>query len=788
MFFKVRNLRVAEVEAIEKPWEWDTSGVDFDVPKEVYRSTRYYDATAEHCLVSLVEGLTPTLRVSSKRSDTQNPAYRVHGIFADFDGVFDAQSTIETLRRDPPSPYQPTWYVVTQSKKLRLVWLFETPVRVTGSDHANRLLADIALRISSYKWGSDYDKKASESCTTYFDIGREWHRFSESVIPTSVLHLWDYEVFSKIRESYSSVTTFVPLDVVQQEIRERWPGRFTGTVKEGEHCCRFWDPDSDNDRGCIFVKDGVRVFVPHDKPFMSWRDIFGAAFVDKFVSSKVSPVVQQMWYNSCKGQFWRWSESSCSYVPRNETTIRRDLVIEAGLRSEKRKGEGFSEVDQALHDITTRREVAWVAPVLFHPHGPMRLTNSERTLVLNTSLVRVTSPCEESWTDDWRWSNPAVRDKMPFIHGLISTLFEPVHQKAVARIQRGFPADDLPDEESIMQLKMFLSWLSYFYRTSAVLKPAQGQCLVLAGPSGVGKSFLMKNVIGPLMGGYSDADDYFVNAVKYTGDIVRYPVLGIDDKTRDLEKGDRAGFTTRLKSVVATGTLRYEEKFQNAVETLPWLGRVIITCNMDSRSLSVLPDLEQSNADKIMMLRLGGTHYCFNASRDANNAAVMRELPYFARFLLNHPVDERIADVRMGVKAYQHPDMVQAASENGYTQVIIDALNAVVDATTAADIAAGELRQGQDPDEECPAIRGNARVIFDLIRSVSESAAREIRGARNLALGLETLLRGGYRITRRRVRATTEWIIPYDFGGRPAESRYAIDDGEEASYGTVQQL
>lgn len=763
MFYFIKNLRSADVSEIEKPWEWDSSGVDFDLPKDDYRAKYHSNASADHCLVSLVEGVVPSVRVSTSK-DLGNAPYRIHGFFADYDGIFDEGSMIPKLRNDPPSPYRPAWWVLTPSRKLRLVWIFSRAVTVTSAEHANALLAEVALRVKASKWGSDYDRKASETCTTYFDIGRKWGVFSNDRLSEDVIHLWDFGVFSKLCQTHATSVSSIPLEAVQKEVDARWPGRFRGTMREGERCCRFWDPDSDNPNGCVVMKDGVRVFVPHDKPFMSWRDILGSAFVDTYASEKISPVVQLAWWETNKKQFWRWSPTARAYVPRNETTLRRDLTIEGGLRSTKKRGEETSEVDRALHDITTRREIAWAAPMLFFPHGPIRLDNGEHTPVLNTSLVRVTAP-SEPWTDEWRWDSQDVRGRFPFIHGLVSTLFASSSQAAATRIRTGFKTIESPDDS--IQLRIFLSWLSHFYRTSALLSPSQGQCLVLAGPPGIGKSFLVRQVIGPLMGGYNDADDYFIGNSKFTGDIVRYPVLGIDDKICDLDRNARAGFVTRLKSVIATGVMRYEEKFQSSVQALPWLGRVIIMCNIDSRSLSVLPDLEQSNADKITMLRIGSAHYEFFGSAPENRAVVARELPYFARYLMEARVDEPLRDVRFGVRAYQHPEMVQAASENGYTRVVVEALNSVIDSLRAGD---GSVESRSEPEE----LRGSARSLFDTICSVSPSAAREIGGARFLSQQLDQLARGGYRIVKVRSRGTFEWHIPYDFdkdalSGRPED-------------------
>ena len=111
--------------------------------------------------------------------------------------------------------------------------------------------------------------------------------------------------------------------------------------------------------------------------------------------------------------------------------------------------------------------------------------------------------------------------------------------------------------------------------------------------------------------------------------------------------------------------------------------------------------------------------------------------------------------------------MVQAASENGYTRVVVEALNSVIDSLRAGD---GSVESHSEPEE----LRGSARSLFDTICSVSPSAAREIGGARFLSQQLDQLARGGYRVVKVRSRGTFEWRIPYDFdkdalSGRPED-------------------
>lgn len=773
-YFCVKNCVCPDV-VVMNPWDFDVSKVVFDLDEDPQRSKaeykrRYFkDPKAEHCLFSMVKGVIPGVIVTSG-SKGDNPAAEVYGFVGDYDATVGT-NVIETLMANPPGQYLPTRWSLTQGNNFRLIWEFEEPIRVDGSEHAAKFLEEVGKRISAVKWGAVFDKEACCNCAQHFDVGRKWGEFSPNRIPKDLLMLWDFEVYRKLY-ARTKTTYEIPMEAVIEEAKKQFPGRIDFTFSEGARCYRFWDQQSDNRDGCVITRDGVRVFVPHDKPFMSWADILGMKFVDRYSASKVSPVVQAVWYNNCGGEFVRWKDNEKRYVTRDATTMRRDLTAEAGLHQDKKKGDLLSEVDVALHDITTRREVDYAAPIIFFPHGPRTIDGG--TKILNTSVVRVLAPTPDIYIpneDDWVWSNPLAYAKFPFIHGLISTLFELDPARAAARLANGFESDPMREEENI-QLQVFLSWLSSFYVSSGNLTPTQGQCLVVAGPSGIGKSFLFTHVVGPLMGGFADADSYYVNGDKFTGTLINTPIHLIDDKICDLDMKSRTGFTTRLKVVVATARLRYEEKYRNAVPSVPWLGRVVIACNMDARSLSILPDLEQSNADKITMLRFGQTKFAFR-SQPENREIVKAELPYFARFLFQYKRDPRLFDRRMGVKAFQHPDMRVAAAENGYTNVVIDALRQTVDSLCSEDVKAGKVKSGA----EFVGLKGSARYLYDRIADVSQSAARDIGGARQLASQLAQMEQRGYKIVRTKARGSWFYEIPYDFD--EVKQSNSVRDAEE---------
>lgn len=761
MYFCIDNCVSPDVREF-RPWDFDVSNVNFDLDpdpatsKDLYKKLYFKNPKARHCLFSLARGVVPDLVVTSG-SKAENPCAELHGFVGDYDSTV-GENVIESLQRAPKGPYLPTRWSETQGRNFRLVWEFDEPVRVVSSEHANRLLEEIANRIKAAAWGSMFDRKACTNCAQHFDVGRRWGVFSTERLPSQLLRLWDYEVFNKYRKTVKTSYN-VPLDDAAEECRSQFPGRITFPFIAGGRCNRFWDPQSDNMDGCVICEEGIRVFVPHDKPFMSWADILGMKFVDKYASAKIADVVTRTWFNNSNGTFVRWKEEERKYVSRDVTTMRRDLTIEGGLNAGKKKGELVSEVDTALHDITARREVEYAAPILFFPHGPMK-HGSDGTMILNTSTVRVTPPTKDDFIgedEELTWDDPRCHERFPFIHGVVSTMFELDPATAMRRIEEGF-SEPVPETR---QLQVFLSWLSAFYEGAARLHPTQGQCLVCAGPTGIGKSLLFQKVVGPLMGGCNaSCEDYYVAGSKFTDGLLNAPIHLLDDVIADLDYKTRAAFTTRLKVVVATAKLRYEAKFKNAVPDVPWLGRPVILCNMDPRSLQILPGLEQSTADKITMLKLGPVKFPFFGGKDRmkNVQLMAQELPFFAKFILHYRRPAELFDRRMGVKAYQHPDMKAAAAGNDYTTAMVDALHILVDST--ADSVSGRIKAGTGGVK---AFRGNARQLFDLLESASPSAARDIGGARPLSQQLIRMSEQGYKIEKRRYRGSWEFTIYADF-------------------------
>jgi hypothetical protein len=771
-FFSLPNLATDAVTVVEKPWEIKVPDEVLDLPKEEYKK-RWFNPETRHHLLLLAQGMNEAFCVSAG-----NQASVLYGFMADYDGVF-TPDIVEATMRKPPSRWKPAWWCLSQSRCLHLVWLFERPVVVTGNAHANALIHMVATKLKAVRWGVGYDVEC-ETVTQVMDIGREWHVYKEgSVIPSSDLVAWDMTLFEKsVRDIVSDVVD-IPMEAVAAEVaRRQWPHEPPRDFREGVRCLRFWDPAADNATAAQVTKAGVRVYTPHDNGFVSWKSLLGQEFCEEYTSKSLAPFYEDTTYNAKKDTYYRFFRDDVPphYEPRTEKVLRRDLIQEARLAVKPAKGETLSELDNALYNITRRNSVEWVAPIIYRPTGRISLKGVGR--VLNTSLVHVHKPAErlasvtaedvaahpdapQEYVADpslCEWDNPFAVANFPHIHRFLTTLFIPTERirmgweaRGYSFVQNGGTFAPLKSR----QLVRLVSWMSHFYRHAARMssEPSRGQALILAGKTGRGKSFFARQILGRLMGGFKDAEDFYLRAGRFNSDIIQYPVHLIDDQLGSRTHKVRLAFTESLKTVVANASLRYEQKFGSAVESVPWAGRVVILCNEDPQSLSVLPDLDMSTRDKFMMLMLGDAQYPFGADEE-NQQWLARELPYFARFLLGWRIPADMRDVRFGVAAEQHPDMVQASAENGLTQVLVEVLETVIEAK------AGERDEQDRSDADGYVIEGNAVKIFRWIAEHDASLARELIDSRVLNQTLMTLYRnGGYNIVLD--SENRRWRIPY---------------------------
>lgn len=784
-FFCRPNLATNEVTVLTDPWNVKVPQEVLDLKKEEYKK-RWGNPETKHWLLLMAEGQCASAAVS-----VGNQAAVLYGFMADYDGLL-TDDMIGELHKRPPTRYKPRYWCRSHSNNLHLIWFFERPIAVTGNIHASELIKYIARKIKAVRWGIGYDSSC-ENVTQLLDIGREWNVFQEGAsIPYEELVMWDAAVFKNVYHQTAQSIVEIPLDKVIEEINKRtWPLQPPSDLREGVRCQRFWDPAADNATAAQMTKDGFRVYTPHDGGFKSWTSLLGADFCEEYTAKAYAPFLANTFYCHAKDEYWRFFDRDIPkhFERRTEKVLRRDIKQELGISDKIPRGSNseLSPVEQLLYDISRKNAVDTVAPIIYRRGGRGRIHGLGT--VLNTSLVTVTAPaervnivtpedlastpCRSEYKENplvCRWDNPFAVAKFPHIHRLLTAFFMDSQRRYDSWALEEYPLYDehgqtVPQLNDI-QLCYFLSWLSHFYRNAGRMceNPGRGQILILAGPAGVGKSFIGRYLLGELMGGVTDAEKFYLEGSRFNSSIVSSPVHLIDDKLGSRSPRTRLQFTEALKIVSANAVLRYEAKFGSALESVPWAGRVVVLANEDAQSLSVLPDLDMSTRDKFMMLKAGGAKFHWGSDAE-NQYWLAQELPYFARFLLSWEIPSDMRDGRFGVRAIQHADMEKASAENGLTQVTIEVLEACLESST----------KGRDPgledDQRGWAIEGNTIQIFNWVQEINPSLSRELVDSHTFAMNLKTLYNNGsYGIEYD--TKTRRWKIPYVL--RKKQDKYAI--------------
>jgi hypothetical protein len=126
-------------------------------------------------------------------------------------------------------------------------------------------------------------------------------------------------------------------------------------------------------------------------------------------------------------------------------------------------------------------------------------------------------------------------------------------------------------------------------------------------------------------------------------------------------------FSEMLKKHVATPEVSVQPKFHDS-RVIPWFGRIMVSCNDDPDSVSIIPDLDINSADKICLYRVNAAWRAKFYENCEMEEVILRELPYFLRWLLDEfQPDPALVDresPRYGLKVYHHPGLVQTARES----------------------------------------------------------------------------------------------------------------------------
>lgn len=628
------------------PWEWATP-----VPEGIAGNKKAYEKWRSspgisHHFYTPFEGVNPHARIRAAQPGSEgNPPTFLHGLVMDIDQQHtDAGITAAVDRL--PANRRPQWMERTASGNCRLLWVFAKPLSMPNFDFAKHLLGKFVSGWGLDKLLGGFDEPAFCDPARYMCNGGSWTRLPSLDNP-SQQEVKGVEYTAATSFSWSSQRDWraLPLNKVREQFMRDprfsagWGDLQFEVLQRGPS---WWVDGSESTDSAVVFATGMYTFAGHAaKSFYSWQDLLGRAFVEGSTSTAVADAVEGLYFDGkqyyrqlLKGQWKAFGkEDLVAYL----TTTRHV--------NNKAPKNGVSDCARALQFIQEHQYVDGAAPVVFRPPG---LIDINGKTILNNSTLKVVQPASgesRGWGKDF-----------PYIASIFDGLFPKTY------IGRDF----------------FMSWLAILYRQCLAQRLTSGQNIVIAGGVGLGKTVLSRGVIGRMLGGGAEAADYLMGKDDFGGELFEKALWWLDDASVAANREMHATFSEALKKMAANRTHKVNVKFAMPAMTM-WQGRVIVTCNDDAQSVRMIPSLDGSVKDKLMLFRVppSATKTKFLLF-DEGEEVIARELPFFAQFLVEWRTPAALvdADPRFGgVLPFADPYIVSTANHSSLTAPLTEILD-----------------------------------------------------------------------------------------------------------------
>lgn len=330
-----------------------------------------------------------------------------------------------------------------------------------------------------------------------------------------------------------------------------------------------------------------------------------------------------IWYEEgCGYQVWDGS----SYVEMNENGLRAYLKT---LDICSKAVGNASQMDHVLTQIRMRKHVKYVGELAGKSAG-LHTENGRSMLIIGAPEL-IAPDASVDWS--------LLRE---FIEGLL-----------------GLGAG--------VQVRYFYSWLKIALKAVEKRQWAPGQVVAFAGPVNCGKT-LLQTIIGLLLGGrVGNPFAYISDATSFNRDLFRCETLNMGDEISSTDIRTRRKIGARFRQMTVNQDQPCHGKGREGLTLRPqW--RICISLNDEPENLMVLPPIDSTIEDKIMLFRVQRPEVLDDANRWTNNRevdwqAIRRGLPGLVAFLHAWEIPADIREGRCGVKAYHDPDLMVALSE-----------------------------------------------------------------------------------------------------------------------------
>ena len=341
-----------------------------------------------------------------------------------------------------------------------------------------------------------------------------------------------------------------------------------------------------------------------------------------------------------RGCYWKCDERG-AWITFDQSRIRRHLKA-AGLSPQKPEGCLLSPLEEELTVIEEQYNVDYAGPLAGYPAG---IHNSQEKRILVTQSPNIIRPAPGDW---------------PTLRALLTGLFV---------------------DENHDQLPYLFGWLKVGYEALSQNQRRPGQVLVLCGPRDCGKS-LFQNLITKILGGRSAKPYQFMTGgTAFNADLFEAEHLMIEDDQSSTDTRARRNFGSKIKEFTVNDTQRCHPKGRQAITLSPFW-RVSATVNNEPENLMVLPPLDESLLDKLMLFRAYKHPMPMptdtNEERTAFLATLHGELSAFVGFLAKWEIPPHLRGSRFGVTHFHHPEIVEALNELAPEARLLSLIDAVL--------------------------------------------------------------------------------------------------------------
>lgn len=342
----------------------------------------------------------------------------------------------------------------------------------------------------------------------------------------------------------------------------------------------------------------------------------------------------EFYYEKPRKQYW-YRADSADWIPCGKEVILDELEIK-GWKARPERGKRCSEADIKVSEVRSSSNIEFAGSVAGHLAG-IKTYKGERILI--TKGPNLIDPVEGDWEN---------------IKKLGGRLF--------------------PDG----QFEYVLGWsqnaLRGLYRGGC----NPGQMLVMAGPSGVGKTFWQSRIITPMLGDrMAKPIQFMTGGTTFNSDIISCEHLMLSDEISKTDMKSRNAFGTAVKNFTVNPDQRIHGKGTDGfvVDSCHWL---TMSINDTDADLEILPPLSHGIKDKLILLKCGegindewpGGH----SERAELQKCIGEQLPAFIYYLINNHV-VKDSDSRYGVASYKHPvivDQINGSSSGAHLEFLID--------------------------------------------------------------------------------------------------------------------